>query len=286
MTSIIYVCPFSPELIYKMDGLCLVVEATQYKDIKTIEYAVKPHNLLHCIRVKENLKLSEIEFNEEWDEIPISLYLQSAGNFHDWIKKIKVLRNSSIRIFLSSKYKENYISLNILSSLGIECGVYFENSVDWIALNDLMHYAVYVKVKHANIEPFHYLCENYEPGQYTDFNPVYFVDPVKYLYVNERGKIAATPDDLKKNNFLEFDIFTKKNIEDSKFYKEALDSYQNFFRQPDACSYCKAWRICLGKFPNEALNGAECKEFFNDTFDACDYYYNEAKKNKSKLWQI
>ncbi len=129
MISQIIISPFDTNLIKRMRGLCLVVRTNNYEDVKLIDEAVNPDNMLHCIRVDENRKLSEIEFNNDWCKIPVALYLQSMGIFRDCVNNINVLRKSNVRIFLPSGNKENYTSLTILASQGIECGIYFEEKI-------------------------------------------------------------------------------------------------------------------------------------------------------------
>jgi hypothetical protein len=291
MNDHILVCPFDEKLIRRLSRKALVVRTTDFKLIPHINRVVNEQNKLHCIWVvDERRTLTSVPVAEEWKNIPIHIYLSGIGSFRSMVGKLQLLRQLSIRVFLSPGKEKNLTDLMILASLGIDCGIFWDNKkneeIDWEALNDLMHYAIYSRAKHAPIEPFHYLVSKYNPQKPTDFSSVYFDNPRRYLHIDEGENIALTYRDLLRKNYIDKGISSVDTIEANQKYIEFQTRWQNFFLKTEPCAFCSGWRICLGKFSSTYQKNPGCKDFFSDLMDASDFYRDLKKKEKRELCQL
>lgn len=284
MSAHILVCPFDEGLLERLEGRALVVRAESIENVRRISQAVNRRNKLHCVLFKTPKLLSEIDFLEDWKGIPIALYAGGLGPLKATAAGLRTIRQLSMRIFLPAGGSAHYASLNILSSLGVACGVnLLDGPPEWKSLTDLMHYAVYGKASHAGIEPFHYLARNYGARETTDFASVYFEYPERYLHADRQGRIALSNAELRKGSFIAQspDVLDTIDLKDN--YLERINRRQDFFLKPDGCAYCEGWRICLGKFSHIADSG-ECKEFFTEMLEAVEFVKSKSD-GKEELWQ-
>jgi hypothetical protein len=282
----ILVCPFNEKLITRLKQKALVVMTDDFNILNYIQSRVNNFSKLHAIKIRTDKALSDIDFREEWEKIPLAIYTSDFGTYKDFLHKLNILRKLNTRIFLSSDHDFNYTALRILSSLNINCGLYFDNEpYNWELINDLMHYAIYSNTRHAPIEPFAWLATKYEPVEYTDYSTVYFNDPSRYLYINEKEQIALTEKDYLNNNFIAEGISALDNITRNKKYIDSRNIRYEIMLRMDECAFCQAFRICLGKFPDLANKNETCKPFFTDLLDAADFFYSK-KKVGEKLWQL
>jgi hypothetical protein len=287
MMEHIIVCPFDEKLLARFKKRKIVINTIDFSLIQNIFMEVRKYNELLAIKIQTDKSLSDISFREEWFNIPLAVYSPEFGNYKDLIQQLILLKKLNIRIFLSCKNESNYTGLRILSSLNISCGLFFDGEpANWDLLNDLMHYDIYSRIKHAPIEPFAWLASNYAPSEYTDFNSAYFNNPARYLHINEKGQIALTETDLTNNNFIDEGIDSLENIYRNKKYKDFLDSRYEIMLLMNECSFCEAFRICLSKFPDQVNKKDTCKKFFSDFIEAADFYYSKKTKEENQVWRL
>jgi len=280
------VCPFDEDLIEKLSQKKLVVRTDDSSLVSVIKNVTDRNVRLHTILLEPDEPLSSVAFMEEWEEIPIALYISKFGSFREFIHKLPLLRKLKLKVFLSTDNQQNYIHLRIMSSLGIRCGIIFgKNLVNWDLVNDLMHYALYSKSNHASIEPFQYIASNYRADQYTDYSSVYLDNPSKYLHINKKEQIALTRNELEEGKFIAEGVRSLNTISEIKEYKKRVLSWQEFLLQKKGCAYCPAWRVCIGKFSSSYEENPGCRDFFSDVMDAADYFKMQKKQSRRELWQ-
>lgn len=287
MKQHIIVCPFNEKLISQMERRAVVVRLKKIDNIPVASHVVNLNNKLHCIIIESEKTLSDIKFSDHWKDIPIALYVSSMGSLKSLAGKIAIMKNFNLRVFLSSDKEENYRSLQILSSLGISCGIVFgKKAIKWELLNDLMSYAIYGKFHSADIEPFGFVKSHYKINKPTEFNSVYFDNPAKYLHLNERGNVALSHKELISGDYVVKRLDQLDSVPQSGKYKNRLRQWLDFFLNPKECAYCPGWRICLGKFSNYSEKKQECQKFFTDFIDAVDCFnLNKSQNKKVELWQ-
>jgi hypothetical protein len=286
MNNQIIVCPFDKKLISKLNQKAVIVRTDNFDDIPDINNCVNLSNQLLAVVVRTDLPLSRVPYHEGWGNIPIVIYASDFGLLREFIKKYEVVMKLNLNIFMPSSKDETCIKLQILSSLRIYCGIHFDRGgVDWDKVNDLMHYALYSKTNHAPIEPFYYVAANYHPKKYLDFNNVYFNNPSKYLHVNNQEQIAFTEEELSQSLFFAEGLNSLACLDDNEEYQKRLRSWQEYFLHPGECSYCQAWRICLGKFAESVNQTDQCKNFFAELMGASEFHQKNRIDRSKKEWR-
>ena len=272
MNNQVIVCPFDKELISKLDQRAVILRTDRFEDIPHIQDYVKPSNQLLAVIVKTDLPLSRIPYHESWGNIPIVIQASGLGLQREFLNRYDLVMKLNLNIFMPSSEEKTCINLHILSSLRICCGISFEpGRVDWEQVDDLMHYALYAKTNHAPIEPFTYVAEHYDSRQYLDFSGVYFDDPSRYLHVNPQEQIAFTEGELRQGQFFAEGLARLETLDENEEYQQRLRAWQGYFVHPGECSYCEAWRICLGKFAESTASAGPCRKFFSGLMEASEY---------------
>ena len=279
MSKHIIVLPFDKNLISRLSGKALVVMAAPEDDPVDIFTTVERENKLHCITLDADT-LSEMAFPEEWKHIPLSVRSKGIDSFQDFCPLIPILRQSNVRILIDSSIPSSYTDIRILSSLGIPSGIVISKQTDWGLLTDLMTYSIYTKAKHATIEPFNYIANNYSPKHTIDFNAVYFDTHEKYIYLGKNMEVYLGLNDFKQNRNVVSEL---DNIASSEAYMLKSNELDNFFLKTDGCAYCSGWKICTGKY-QDIKSESGCRNFFNDMIDASEFHQNK-KKKQVELWQ-
>lgn len=285
MSDPVLVVPFNVNLLSHIDRRKVLVRTTSPAAIDDIKNITSKHNHLVCIHLESPGALTDLPLSESWIGIPIVTHVLKLGDIARIVEKLPTLRNLSIKVFFSSQMPNSFRETRILSSLMVASGIVLDHkNLDWASLNDLMHYAIYGRVKHAPIEPFYYIISHYSPTGLTDFRTIYLENPSHFLHCNENGQIALSQANLSKNEF----ITTLKDL-DSFLANESLLKltgweHKFFSHQNTECTSCPAWRVCLGTFESSHRNNHECKEFFSDLMDAAEYVQEKEKKNPT-LWQ-
>lgn len=286
MTSHFLVCDHDRDLFSTLGGRSLVVNLKSVDDISDVYQDSQRFDFhIHCLNIKTGRGLSDIFVKEDWDNLPIALHVSALGRFHDFIRRLPVIRKLNIRVYLSSENPENYTSSRILSSLGIDSAIELRpGHVDWDAAADLMTYALLGMVPHAPIDPFQYIAEKYDTGRNTEFGAVYFDDPTTYLYLSRDGKVAASEAELEKGEFIAASIEEIDSIEESDAYTSRNRKWMEHFMKPEGCAYCPAWRVCLGKFSESAKEDPGCVNLFSETMDVVEQFQSRQNGDRH-LWR-
>lgn len=281
------VCPFDEDLMSILGSRSLVPRLTSLDDIpRAVEAVGRSGAHLHCLLVKTQAPLTALTFKEEWMDIPIALYVSSLGRFPQFVKQLPLLRQLNLRVYLPTDSKENYSSVRIISSLGIETAVIFrEEGLDWKLISDLMSYAYFARAPHAPIAPFDYMAARYHRHQRNDFSSVYFDDPRTYLHLDEKGQVALTSADLLAGKYIAQSIDDLGDIDQNDDYVNHLESWRVFFLQKDGCAYCPGWRVCLGKFSHITNGDTGCKQFFSELMDSVELKQSIKNNSSKQIWQ-
>lgn len=278
----ILVINHNENLISRLRSKALVVKTSDLFAFRDIAHTVNEFNKLHSIQAVVKGKLSDLPVTEDWGGIPVSLFIREFGDIRSFIRKSGLWRNLSVRVFLSSAIPENFTYLQMMASLGVDCGIWFEDgNTDWQAAADLLHYAIYGKTPHASIEPFVYLVDNYKAGDQTDFSAVYFNDPIRYLHLDDNGNVALSSGDLARGEFA-CTLDNLQEIRETTAYQDRMIAWQEVFLNSEICSSCPAWRVCLGKFAKTAADQPGCRDLFNDMMEAAEFVQSNAGERRVK----
>lgn len=281
MNEMIYICPWNRELISRLNGRRLVINTNGFTDLMEINDVVNRNNELVCIRIHFNACLTDLLLQDEWQTLPLVLYCNGIGDYKQFLAKHQSFKKMNMQIFFPSAFSYNYSELKILSSLGIHCGILLDHQpVNWDLLNDLMHYSLYTRIVHGNIDPFRYIAKHYRENGPTDYHSVYYTDPSTYIQMDEDGNASFTPEQLERGEYIEQPFQKTEQLQATSAYKDMLYGWHDHFVNYTPCSRCLAWRICLGKFA-VLENYEECKAFFSELFEAIEYHKKISKEYES-----
>jgi len=241
---------------------------------------------IHCLLVHSSVPVAHTDFRKVSPDIPLGLFAPTLGRFRDLVPRLQDLRKLNIRVYLPLDSEENFAGLRILSSLGIASAAIFQEvNNQWEKVSDLMTYALLGRVVHAQMDPFHYMAENYSADQRNDFSVVYLNDPARFVHVDDVGRIALSVEDLYNQEFVAKEIEDLDSFTASDEYQNRLEKWRRFFLRTDGCAYCEGWRICLGKFSEDhCKNNNGCVGFFKEFLEVIEQYQS-LKMQKKQLWQ-
>ena len=279
MKTIIF--DYSSTLIEKISGFHIVVRFHDVASLMQNYLSCQQRNHVDAFMLDMPLSsLSQIDFNEIWEEInsPLVLRVYNIGDLDSVFHRLELLKKLEMRIFLSSTFKDNYYGLKILSSLGIDCRLYIQNEKPIIdeLLIDLASYYYMSPVPHAKIEPFDYIATRITGEKNLSFNHVYFKDDNCYIFVDEELKLYSSETGKYICPLSEYD--EEKEYEQSVSQK--MDTYYSHFLDLDKCSKCNAFRICSGMMHGLLAN---CEETMSACLEDCLVFQKMQKQNTNEL---
>ena len=280
MSKKIIVMDYHEALISRMQKQILAVRVSEPELVLHASNRVNDRNTLFCLLYEYNGSLVDMPFSEEWESIPMALFVEEMGDFTALAGRLPVLRKMNIKVYMSSAREESYRELKILASLGVHgCLIIDSGCVDWNRVSDLMHYVIYTRTRHANIDPFSHIVKKHRKDIRTDYNYVYFNDPGHFLHMGAGEEIALSHDHLRNGDFLDRGIDCLEKIDKNKKYVAYMNQWQEDFIKTRTCSFCAGWRVCLGKF-SENENLEECSKFFTEMLEAVDYVKSRDKQKE------
>lgn len=195
--------------------------------------------------------VSQIEFKEEWAEIPLIIFAYNIGDYDNFFFKVNAIRHLNIRIYLSCTSSTVFSDLKILSSMGVDCGIQFDavEKIEDDKLLDLASYYYMSPAPHATIEPFEFILRHLSDEDNASFDSIYFKDPLLYSEVGAETDVESFEDN----------------------FKLKLQNYYNHFMQLDDCSKCPAFKICNRKM---SAILSSCSETMNEIYE-----YAEMRQN-------
>jgi len=284
--SHILVIPFDIDLLRDMKGHAVVVKSENPHEINQIDECVNQSGAhLHCIWLTVKAPLSSIPAGDDWGSIPVALHVDESGTLRALRGKLKMLSRLNLKVFLPSDCSESFTRLRILSSLGIACGVSFNGAVaDWEALSELMHYAIYGRVEHGPIEPFHSVASCYQASRITDFSSVYFNNPRHYLHCDGSGRTALTAGHLRDGIFIGTFPEAINAVEKHSHYREYFNAWRSAFLTFTDCACCAGWRVCGGTFRDYQGARQTCTGLMSDLLEGAEFYQKKLREQKL-IWQ-
>jgi hypothetical protein len=241
-------------------------------------------NELFCVIIESSVPLQEIELAEDLRRTPLAIMSPSMGRFQDASAKIKAWRSFNLRVYLPCDGADNMTAFKILASLGVQsCALLGSGHEDWECLSDLMTYAVLGLFPHAPIEPFSFIADNYEAGDYLDWGALYFDDSKKFLHLNGDGRVALSRAELEKGHFIAGSLAECDVVAAARARTRAWTTY---FLENHACSRCLGWKVCLGKFSAFLPEGHGCSELFAAMVEVARQYQRlKALPSEMQVWR-
>lgn len=213
--------------------------------------AKRNNNVIAFVVSLPYASVSQLEFREEWSEIPIVINAYNIGDYEQFFYKVNAIRRLNMRIYLSSSSSTVFTDLKIMSSLGVDCGILLEDGVkiDDEKLLDLASYYYMSPTPHATMEPFEFILRHLRVESHESFESVYFRNPL--LYIDAESALNET-----------------ELVDD---YELKFRHYYNHFMTLDDCSKCPAFKICNQKVLNML---SSCSQTMNEIYE-----YAEMRKD-------
>lgn len=277
----ILIVPYSQSLISTYSGFDIAARTCKEEEIKEIYKEVSKKNKLYCVILETDKPLTDISFN--WGDIPVALFISGIGPVSNLTKKLSEISSANVRFYLNDQGEVIYRDTRILSTLGISSAVVIGDKPNFESLKDLMIYSYYNTLEHGEIEPFSYIAKNYN-GEFIDYKTVYFNNPLKFLHVDEYGRVAFSKKELIEGKFLPNDEDWPERLKSLPEYKEKLCKQHELFLRSDGCAYCEGYTVCGGAFEHVAKEDG-CKGFFRELLDGIEFV-QQKKKPVKKVWQV
>lgn len=247
----------------KDQHIIVFIDSLEQLEYKYSEAKRDNHVVLMCANLPYT-SLSQIEFSNNWDKIPLHIYSYNIGNYDLFFSKINTIRSLDVRLFVSNETESACTDLKIMASLGIDCGLQMKPGVimDDDSFLDLASYYYMSPVPHATMEPFNYILRHLTEEASNGFNSVYFDNPVYFAH------IASVED------------YEKQEEEENNFFKFRLKDYYQHFLDLDECAKCPAFKICDRNMSDKLK---DCKTTMNEIYEYAEMQENLNNRNTPKL---
>ena len=280
MSGKILVIDYREDLVSRMQKQILAIRVNKPELVTRVSNHAGDRNTLFCLLFEHPGSLADMPLSREWEKIPMAVYVRGMGEFTELVPRLPQMRKMNLKVYMTTSGRESCRELKILASLGVHgCLIMDGGSVDWSRVSDLMHYAIYTRTRHANIDPFNYIVKNHKKDSRTDYNYVYFNDPGYFLHMGPQEEIALTHDHLRKGEFIGKGLDLLPDIGENGQYIACRNQWQEDFIKTRECSFCPGWRICLSKFSSGG-NLDECRKFFAEMLEAVDYVKSRDRQNE------
>lgn len=281
MSDRILVCPLDETLIARLHGHVLAVRVQDPNDVARARAMTESRARLHCVILDSAQPLASLPL-EALTGVPLALFSPTVGDLEELFPRLPALRELRVQVYLPLSGSTTLRDARILASLGVPAALCWDApNIDWDGLEDLLAYAAFGKLPHADIEPFSYVISSYSTRGLVDFGAVYFDEPARYLHVSREGKLAHTSADLREGRFFA-DGEALADLPPVDRQEDARDRTDHFFLDRDGCASCAGFRVCLGKFPGEREKSPGCGQLFSKLVDIAE---GHSRKDTGGLWQ-
>ena len=253
-----------PQLIEQLKGKSIALSVDSLEEMETI-LSFSHDNAIETIFFRSSKPLSELELTGI--KFPIKIIVNETGKLNDVIQKAANLKEKNVRIYLSILSEEHYTQLLILSSLGIQCGIYFPDNtaINWTKLNELMSLNIYSLTNNPVIEPFNYMINQYDSDLYNDFDLGMLENNKMYLFF-DKEEISSLFLTGNKRNIGKYSLLDNGEFEISTPVNN-IDFASGMYN----CAYCFGFKICTGHFKEVENAYPACRDFFSDLHEAIEY---------------
>lgn len=270
-----------------LKGHALIVQINHLDDIINIKKHIDDATKIGGFVYRDDYaSLETIELKPEYCDSPIYLYINRLGKFRDVHHKIEMLKRMNIVVIFTGPEATAITDAQIVASLGIHSGISFKPNT---ALNenllDLITYTFYSPMPHGEIEPFSTIERYYDGESYVSPAVAEFTNPHRYIHVDKEYRLAFSEEDLANGN-----IFGKGlDIIRSEDLQKAIDikdhEWQKMFIESDPCTFCPAFRICMGYFKNQR-ESKQCTMAMSELLEAIEFYKKSKQNSKQELCQL
>lgn len=283
----IFVTDYNWPIEETLKGKAIIVNINHLDDIVNISNHIDDTTKIAAfVYANEHASLETIDINPSWGNTPIILYLNRLGKFRDVCHKINLLKTLNIIVIFTGNEKESTKDAQILSSLGIHTGIRIDSTSELSEhVLDLITYNFYGNCPHAEIEPFSTISRYYDGGNYVSPSFANLENPERYIYIDKDKNIAFTKRELNnsKDKCHKLDDLKCESL--CSIVENETLKWQKFFIDSHKCTFCPAFRICLGYFEEQSEKN-HCREIMNELLDAIEFQKKNRNRNIKESCQL
>lgn len=136
---------------------------------------------------------------------------------------------------------------------------------------------------HAEIEPFSTIGRYYDGESYVSPKLAEFINPLRYIYVDKDLHLAFSQKELDEGTFFDQGLEKLYEVSSHETIEKEACKWQEMFIEPHPCTFCPAFRICMGYFSEQRESG-RCREVMNELLGAIEF--NKKKQQKKEICQL
>ena len=268
-----------------LKGHAILVHINCLEDISNIKRHLHETTKVHAfVYTDKYASLETIEINPDWGNTPIILYINRLGQFRNIHKKIALIKNMNIILIFTGQEEQATTDAQIAASLGIHTGIVLSPQAHLSdCVLDLMTYNFYNTMPHAEIEPFSTIGRYYDGESYVSPKLAEFINPLRYIYVDKDLHLAFSQKELDEGTFFDQGLEKLYEVSSHETIEKEACKWQEMFIEPHPCTFCPAFRICMGYFSEQRESG-RCREVMNELLGAIEF--NKKKQQKKEICQL
>ncbi len=285
----VFVCEYNWPIEERLKGRALVIKINNLDDILNIQKNIDETTKIDAfVYSNEYASLETIDINPSWGGTPIILYINRLGQFRNVLSKIELLKRLNVIVMFTATEQQACKDAQILSSLGIHSGIRLTpRSQLGEPVLDLITYYFYGTMPHAPIEPFATLEKYYDGESYVSPILSEFVNPERYIHIDKDLNMAFSETELKEGRYLNEKYPHLK----SEAFAEAAEAHslkwQEWFIDSHSCTFCPAFRICMGHFLHKDGTTTEnCKEVMSELLEAIEFHKTKLQQQNTQRCQL
>lgn len=271
----------------KLKGHAILVHVNCLEDISNIiKHTTETTQIHGFVYTDKYASLETIDINPEWSNYAVFLYINRLGQFRNVQEKISNLRSLNVIVVFTGPEHQATVDAQILSSLGIHTGISLnpDSPLDESVL-DLITYNFYSMMPHGEIEPFSTMERYYDGESYVNPKLAKFENPLRYIYVDKDLHLAFSREDLDKGVFFGQGLEEIANLSSSEVVEKKMNEWQEMFIEPHPCTFCPAFRVCMGYFEEQRETG-RCRKFMTELLESIEFSKKKSQNNKRERCQL
>lgn len=270
-----------------LKGHAILVHINSLEDIPNIMKHIHDTTRIQAfVYSDEYASLETIDINPEWGNVPIILFLNRLGQLRNVHKKIGLIRNMNIMLIFTGAEQQAATDAQVAASLGIHSGIALHPASPLSdSILDLITYNFYGTMPHGEIEPFSTIERYYDGESYVSPRMAEFINPLRYVYVDKELHLAFSQKDLDNGNYFDQGLDKLYEVSSHEAIEKESCKWQEMFIDAHPCTFCPAYRICMGYFDQQRGKG-RCKEVMNELLQAIEFYKTKLQQNNKEKCQL
>lgn len=270
-----------------LKGHAILVHVNSLEDISNIMKHIHDTTRIHAfVYIDKFASLETIDIRPEWGDVPVVIYINRLGQFRDVHEKIGLIRNMNITLIFTGSEQQATLNAQIAASLGIHSGVSLSSeSTLGDGILDLITYNFFGTMPHGKIEPFSTMEQYYDGESYVSPKMAEFINPLKYVYVDKDLHLAFSQEDLDNGKYFDQGLEKLYEVSAHEAIERESCKWQEMFIDAHPCTFCPAYRICVGYFSVQREKG-RCREVMMELLEAIEFNKKKSQQNNKKKCQL